>query len=640
MQRSHVRRPSTTHWLRRPQLGVLGYCASKAGTRGPSSLAVSFVCTAPSRQQMPSPALRSAIILSSALLPLLATSNNDGAAGAAAGDGGVYQAKIEALYKTYNPSKLSSVPDLLEKYTGHEEALLQKIRDKYLEERRGGATKTEAEGDDILMGEAEDLVEAQITALYQKHRPEKLTALPALLQKYTGAEHQLLAALKQKYEPESDSEKDMEKRQPPPGLPHYCKLSTTLAATPQLLQAQSPTLGRPPNTAERRWLTEEASQRAPQYIKNAERTAIKGLRKRVSQSAEHVADFLYHSHIVVLQQVLAALDLSPTQSTQLDAAKLMLAVADLVSEDDDAGETRAMLKHAVSLAAAACRNRNRRSKSAKSASKKRLLALQKWAKDPNGVLLSDSPTPRAGIRKQLGESVKGWLKQGPPDLALLYQYSNTTSDNTGPVGDTISSAVAASFTDQLIFPTHVMTTNVLAILPSGFCERLAALAIRKYAQFKTERSWEGLDIEQLNHAFFHAQSKSGSQLKDPVRQRWWPEMYTRSEDFAVLRKVMRAALTEFASRHGLTPPREPSAEMHPDMYDVAMWAAVSPADVAGSRHGSHVHEGSLASCVLYMQTVDEPLPLVFVDPRGGQPTRYWEAEKSEHDPDYQRKPSY
>eukprot|EP01047_Picozoa_sp_COSAG01_P101944 COSAG01_NODE_31605_length_594_cov_3.252525_1_plen_57_part_10 len=57
---------------------------------------------------MPSPALRSAIILSSALLlPLLATSN-DGAAGAAAGDGGVYQAKIEALYKTYNPSKLSS----------------------------------------------------------------------------------------------------------------------------------------------------------------------------------------------------------------------------------------------------------------------------------------------------------------------------------------------------------------------------------------------------------------------------------------------------------------------------------------------------------------------------------------------------
>jgi|EP01047_Picozoa_sp_COSAG01_P058869 hypothetical protein len=109
---------------------------------------------------MPSPALRSAIILlSSALLPLLATSNNDGAAGAAAGDGGVYQAKIEALYKTYNPSKLSSVPDLLKKYTGHKEALLQKIRDKYLEKRRGGATKAEAEGDDILMGEAEDLGE-------------------------------------------------------------------------------------------------------------------------------------------------------------------------------------------------------------------------------------------------------------------------------------------------------------------------------------------------------------------------------------------------------------------------------------------------------------------------------------------------
>eukprot|EP01047_Picozoa_sp_COSAG01_P011199 COSAG01_NODE_489_length_16370_cov_7.973818_9_plen_524_part_00 len=421
-----------------------------------------------------------------------------------------------------------------------------------------------------------------------------------------------------------------------------CEPSTPSPASFQrLIQDKSPTVGTTPTAAEKRWLAEEAAKRAPQYIALSENLAINGLRAREKARAQGREIDTFHIHHLAKQQVLGALDLSPTQSIQLDAAKMMLGLIDLDPKEGDNAVAGA-LEIAMSLAAAACRGKKRGR--SKAQAKSRLQALLKWLDEPDSTLLTAGPAPREEIRKVFGQEVRGWLNRpNPPDLPFSYKYSNTSTNVTpvrpyGRVGsDAAMQTISESFKDQLLFPTHVITTNILAEVPAGFCERLSKLALRKYTDFVAAAPRDlDLTIAQLNNGFFMEQKKSLQQMQDPEARAWWPQMYEQSEDFKLLTRLMRTALNEFARRHDLLPPPAHSNDQHPDMYDLSMWAAVYPGDKGGARHGHHVHQGSLVSCVLYVQTLDSPLPIAFVDPRGGKPTDDFDSEISEFHPKKER----
>ena len=62
---------------------------------------------------------------------------------------------------------------------------------------------------------------------------------------------------------------------------------------------------------------------------------------------------------------------------------------------------------------------------------------------------------------------------------------------------------------------------------------------------------------------------------------------------------------------------------------MVLWAAVYLSD--GGRHGYHVHQGSLSSCVFYARAAAGKTPIMFIDPRGAPPTHDYEQHLGERD---------
>jgi len=92
----------------------------------------------------------------------------------------------------------------------------------------------------------------------------------------------------------------------------------------------------------------------------------------------------------------------------------------------------------------------------------------------------------------------------------------------------------------------------------------------------------------------------------------------------MLVKVMKSALIGFLDRTGVGL----SAEAKRDAQ-LVLWSAVYPGN--GGRHGYHVHQGSVSSCVLYTQTAGATTPITFVDPRGAPPVNDYEQHAKERD---------
>eukprot|EP01047_Picozoa_sp_COSAG01_P037694 COSAG01_NODE_3012_length_6723_cov_13.578351_5_plen_552_part_00 len=427
-----------------------------------------------------------------------------------------------------------------------------------------------------------------------------------------------------------------------------CSSSSSSGGIPE---AQGPTVGsRPPTTAESQWLANEGANRAAGYIQAAESLCASSLRARDRELARSgkLAQ-ISHPAFMVQWLVLAALDLSPTsQPVQLDAAKLMLAACDLEAGPLEAGPSSdavTILDNAVAMAAAACRQHGQ----GKAKEKSRLQALLKWVDNPQGVLLYEQPAPRAEILSEFGGRVREWLRPGggPPDLPASFLISNTSKAGARSSSDSVRKKIAARSKDHLLFPTHVTTTNVIDVVPVGFCDRLAKLATDKYTSFTqeempsiTKRVGESAAMEGLNDYFFIRQAKGTMELRNRENQAWWPEMYKKSSDFKLLRKLFHASMLEYAARHGIVLPAEKWRTDRPDLYDIPLWAAVYPAgSKSGARHGHHIHTASLVSCVLYVQTSQEPSPIGFADPRGVDSSRDWdEEEKDDYDPNTQREP--
>merc|ERR550514_2496840 len=86
---------------------------------------------------------------------------------------------------------------------------------------------------------------------------------------------------------------------------------------------------------------------------------------------------------------------------------------------------------------------------------------------------------------------------------------------------------------------------------------------------------------------------------------------------------MNGALWRYAESIGAAPAAKGST-------NVVLWAAVYPGN--GGRHGFHVHQGSISSCVLYVRTSGSDAgPIVFLDPRGSNPVEDYEQHVGEYD---------
>merc|ERR1719161_344523 len=228
----------------------------------------------------------------------------------------------------------------------------------------------------------------------------------------------------------------------------------------------------------------------------------------------------------------------------------------------------------------------------------------------------------AVIKKTIDE----WVQSGVPEMSLphfmRHQDAGTCTSSKG--GETSPIVNLVSHTRRPAFPTYMLHTNVREYFSEGFCDRLAGIAIKKYKEFGAQRRKKQPDIDpnDLNDAFFSYQITSPDGWRRPEAAKRWPELYKNSKDFKLLAHLMAEALREYMRQTGLHPP------VHRD-EGLVLWAAIYPGD--GGRHGYHVHQGSLSSCVFYAKTSGKSGPIVFADPRGAPPVNDYEQHLGERD---------
>lgn len=238
-----------------------------------------------------------------------------------------------------------------------------------------------------------------------------------------------------------------------------------------------------------------------------------------------------------------------------------------------------------------------------------------------------------GLRKKLLKTVSKWNATGTvPQLAIGAVPSVTDGScalRSAPApyfaepeaADEVGRAIKG-FQMRSLFPTRVVHANIVAEMSAGFVDRLADLCISKYADFATQ--FPGLDPNDLNDKFFGYQVTDERALAQKSNQNRWPEMYSQSKDFKLLVQLMGRALRRFAEQSGVPPVAGDDEDYH-----TILWSAVYPGN--GGRHGYHVHQGSLTSCVLYLRTAGATTPITFVDPRGAPPVNDYEQHQKERD---------
>lgn len=96
--------------------------------------------------------------------------------GGAGAEGDANTAAVYDFYRLHNPTKMDSVPDILQKYKGREQELLEKLNKQY------GVDNS-----------------AAVYEFYRKYNPTKVGSVPEILAKYKGKEQELLVKLHKQY---------------------------------------------------------------------------------------------------------------------------------------------------------------------------------------------------------------------------------------------------------------------------------------------------------------------------------------------------------------------------------------------------------------------------------------------------------
>lgn len=376
------------------------------------------------------------------------------------------------------------------------------------------------------------------------------------------------------------------------------------------------------------WLQSEGERRAPHYLEMAVKFYKDALKLLQVGNAGHAVT---HLRMQAMLQIVGALDLAASSTTiWMRAGKITLALAELDEQD-----AQNMVEDAVSLFAEACRQEPRLIKD-----------IRRWLKNGRDQVSDSDPVAIKDLRGAARTAMRSWKVNGLPEVpsTVFWKDDSVNCHSTGKTSDALPTsgsgsvdadlvAVTRNFGSRTLFATHVLHGNVASEFTPGWCDRLARVSIDRFSSFSAEsrRNHGPLTEQQLNNGFFFWQVKDEVGLSIPEHQQKWPELYTDSRDFHILKRVVKASLLEYASRLGLTAPQFADTSE----YVATFWANVYPgvsSGGVGGRLGFHTHPWSLASCVLYLQTDPSPSsPIIFVDPRGANPMDDWERDKTEYD---------
>lgn len=370
------------------------------------------------------------------------------------------------------------------------------------------------------------------------------------------------------------------------------------------------------------WLDRENLKRAPYYLAQAQRMYEKGVRQKrgIDKSNNDPFIALYDAQ----NQVLGALDLAPNNASIWIGAGQVLTMMSTLDEDQKRVRLEAtqIFAHACALDASS------------------LDQIMQWASEK----VDGESKELAKAKRALGKKLAGWKKSQVPEanlqgfLPLLAARQRSDVCPQGAAMDKKPESTAArgtaaeidiqgalaSMTVRPVFPTLITSVNVEKFFGKSFCEKLASIAIKKYTKFSaTMKSRGNTDPNDINDAFFGAQSTGEGQLKSPRAQQFWPELYN-SKEYEQLGQFIKAALFEHASKTGYTLAPEDKASS-----SYVLWAAVYLSD--GTRHGYHVHQGSFSSCVFYAKAPPGKTPIMFIDPRGAPPVNDYEQHIGERD---------
>mmetsp|Transcript_16797 Transcript_16797/g.38922 ORF Transcript_16797/g.38922 Transcript_16797/m.38922 type:complete len:474 (-) Transcript_16797:24-1445(-) len=368
------------------------------------------------------------------------------------------------------------------------------------------------------------------------------------------------------------------------------------------------------------WLQEENSKRAPYYLRQARRLVKKAQRQASGADKSNSDPFiaLYDAQ----HQVLAALDLDFANASVWVGAGQATALIAAYSDDgmSKQQEALAMLAHACELDSGS------------------LQQILDWTTS------SDKEAKEVKEMKgELGKAIKSWGKAGKPTrkydtsfIKFLFDRARSEScparagrgeaDDDAPVevGPNPVPAAISAMTVKPIFPTLITTVNVRKHMGSAFADRLADIAMAKYRSFTKEKKAKGVhDPNDINDKFFSSQATGEGQHKSKQAQKFWPELYN-SPEYTKLMELMRGALFEHAAKSGY-----PVPDYAKKQASVVLWSAVYLSD--GGRHGYHVHQGSITSCVFYARCPEGKTPIMFIDPRGAPPTHDYEQHLGERD---------
>ena len=104
--------------------------------------------------------------------------------------------KLVGIYEKHNPDKLGEVDTILERFKGRESTLFEMLEKKYVLDVAFAtpANRVAAERDRI-----HQLRRKKLVGIYEKHNPDKLKDVDALLKAYAGRESALFEKLEKKY---------------------------------------------------------------------------------------------------------------------------------------------------------------------------------------------------------------------------------------------------------------------------------------------------------------------------------------------------------------------------------------------------------------------------------------------------------
>jgi len=200
----------------------------------------------------------------------------------------------------------------------------------------------------------------------------------------------------------------------------------------------------------------------------------------------------------------------------------------------------------------------------------------------------------------------GRFEKPPPPESLWEQISNPQAQPPKcAVGQpTTECFPVLNWNYVNLWPTKMATMHV--DLPEEFHKALSDLAISRYMQHQTAAKQRDprITLESINNGFFSLQQDAASK---------WPELL-RSKHVKHLRRILHKVAIDYALKIGNFPQGKATPEL--TEADLFLWTAVY---TEGTPHLTHCHDQGIVSGAYYSQAPDSSAPIVFTDPRGGQP---------------------